>query len=253
MTLYDADIQEILERFHCTDNLSLNIEEGYKKPLQMPWSVSNEEELVLRGEMAFELGGDGHYAISGMAYTLDKTLLPKGGVFVIGPELVEMNTDQSYARITLIRLSEHLEETKDDALYQALRKIDYVRYHVHPQGFMMRISSVQEREPVRVSKKSLADGMSLESIGEAFRMAYEAQPNVEAAAIIFVTDPQEDYAAIEKQMKRLNGITDSLNHIYENLKMDCSVCSLKPICDEVDGLRMLHQKQSQKINYMGGI
>jgi hypothetical protein len=41
-------------------------------------------------------------------------------------------------------------------------------------------------------------------------------------------------------------ITDSLNHIYENLKMDCSVCGQKAICDEVEGLKEMHMKRENR-------
>ena len=36
-----------------------------------------------------------------------------------------------------------------------MRAVDYVRYNTYPDGFMMRISSVKEREPVRISKEAV--------------------------------------------------------------------------------------------------
>ena len=40
--------------------------------------------------------------------------------------------------------------------------------------------------------------------------------------------------------KLADGITSTLTHILEGLPTDCSVCQLKEVCDEVDGMKELH-------------
>ena len=35
-------------------------------------------------------------------------------------------------------------------------------------------------------------------------------------------------------------MTGTLTHIFEGLPTDCSVCALKDICDEVEGMKELH-------------
>lgn len=40
--------------------------------------------------------------------------------------------------------------------------------------------------------------------------------------------------------KKAHDITDTLTHILEGLSTDCSVCALKDICDEVEGMKELH-------------
>ena len=62
----------------------------------------------------------------------------------------------------------------------------------------------------------------------------------EIAAVIFVTAPGYDYEAMKQNAKKANDITNTLTHILEGLPTDCSVCALKGICDEVEGMKELH-------------
>ena len=40
--------------------------------------------------------------------------------------------------------------------------------------------------------------------------------------------------------KKADAITNTLTHIMEGLPTDCTVCQLKDICDEVEGMKELH-------------
>jgi len=64
--------------------------------------------------------------------------------------------------------------------------------------------------------------------------------------IIFITDPSIDYDALKKNAKLADGITSTLTHILEGLPTDCSVCQLKDVCDEVEGMKELHFGKAAK-------
>ena len=40
--------------------------------------------------------------------------------------------------------------------------------------------------------------------------------------------------------KKSTDITGTLTHILEGLPTDCSVCALKDVCEEVEGMKELH-------------
>ena len=40
--------------------------------------------------------------------------------------------------------------------------------------------------------------------------------------------------------KKADAITNTLTHIMEGLPTDCSVCALKDVCEEVEGMKELH-------------
>lgn len=236
MNLYDAEI----EKLKCM----LESHNVKKLPLQKEWEMTDKENLILKSEMAYELGGGSNAAVSAIAFTQDEEFVPEDAVYLVGDDLCDIKNDISYARITVIRLdSEYIKKHDDNALYASMRATDYVRYHAFPKGYMMRISAVREREPVRVSREAVSQGINFAAVGLGLINAYRKRPEVEAVSIYFVTDQKTDYAFLKNEAHRCEQITDSLNHIFNGLTMDCSTCSSRELCDEIDGLRELHKKQ----------
>ncbi len=236
MNLYDGEIKKLtsmLENY------------GAKRlPLQSEWEMTDKENLILKSEMAYELGGGSSQAVSAIAFTQDEGLVPEDAVYLVGDDLCEIKKDISYARITVIRLnSDYINKHDDNALYASIRATDYVRYHAFPKGYMMRISAVREREPVRVSREAVSQGINFAAVGCGLINAYRKRPEVEAVCIYFVTEQNVDYTFLKNEAHRCEQITDSLNHIFNGLTMDCSTCSSRELCDEIDGLRELHKKQ----------
>lgn len=233
MHLYDGDIAGIKKLL---DGLRAG-----KLAEKAPWKCTDQESLVLRSDMAYELGGGTNAAVSGLAFTLDPSLVKESGVWLAGPDLQEISQDVSYARITLLGL-ENPGELSSQQWYALLRKMDYTRYHLYPEGYMMRISAVKEREPVRISRSGLQAGMDFAGIGAAFREQYQKHPHVRAVQTYFITLPEADYGEIGRLAHHMEQITESLNQVFKGLNMDCSTCSQKQLCDEIDGLKELHLK-----------
>lgn len=201
---------------------------------------SGEFDLILKSDMAYELGGGSLPAVSGLFFTSDQSFVPEDEIWRLGADLPEITEDVPYARLTLIRVAEGCFSGEAEA-YSDLRKMEYTRYHVNPEGYMMRISTASEREPVRISRKALNQGLSFEKAGRSFIKGYHSHPKVEAVKLIFVTAADFPYEQLAKLAHQGEQITKSMNHIFNNLVMDCSACNLKPVCDEVEGLRELHQ------------
>jgi CO dehydrogenase/acetyl-CoA synthase beta subunit len=238
MKLYDEAINTLLEKIRDLSTVCLDYTHS-------KWEDVGDQNLILRHDMAYELGGGSLDAISCMGVTSDSTLVPNDEVLLIGPDLDEIKEDTSYARIALVRVPEDGLGT-GNALYNAVRKIEYVRYHVNPKGYMTRISASNGREPVRVSSEALNEGLSFKHIGHVFLDKYHENPNIEAVKLIFITDPSFDYKALRTDASMLEGITGTIDHIFKNVVMDCNACNLKPICDEVEGLKELHFSAATK-------
>lgn len=203
------------------------------------WPEDDDNAVIFRSDMTYELGGGTLPAISSQTMTEDGELVPEDEILLYGPDLNQLKTDTAYARLVFLRVKgDALGE--GDALYNTIRKIDYTKYHVHPHGYMSRISSANHREPVRISKSAIAEGLSFEKIGIAYLNAYKKHPQIEAVKIVFITDSAFDYRTLEEQCLKVEQITGALDHIFKDLKMDCHICSLKEVCDEAEGLRELH-------------
>lgn len=203
------------------------------------WPDVGESNMILRSEMAYELGGDSCMALSGLALTGSRELVPEDGVFLYGPDLPELHEDISYARIAVVRVREDA-MGEGEALYNAIRKIEYARYHLHPKGYMLRVSTAREREAARIGREALAEGLDFAKVGGLFLKAYHDNPKVEAVRLMFITAPDFSYQALRGRLRKMEEITAAIDHIFKNVTMDCGACGLKEICDEVEGMRELH-------------
>ena len=199
------------------------------------WPDEGKNQMIFQSDMAYELGGGGAPALSGIALTDNEQLVGDDCVCLYGQELSQLTEDAAYARITLVRVK-NTEGVDSDALYQMNRRIDYTRYHVSPKGFMMRISAMNQREVVRIGKDALAEGLSFAQVGKQFIEAYHKHPEVEAVKVIFVTLPTFPYAEAEGILRRWEDMTKTLDHLAKKVQMDCHACALKEVCEEVEAL-----------------
>ena len=206
------------------------------------WPDSGEFELVMLRDAAYELGGGIRAAVNFTCVTTSASLVERDEIVVYGPDLGELKADSDYVRITLLRVGDIESDDEDDTeqAFRAIQNMDFVKYRVFPKGYMIRTSSESNREQVRVSKDAVRRGVSFERIGDDFIRQYRQDPNVLAVKLIFITAPDADYAGAKKCAKTAHDITMSLTKILEGMPTDCGSCSLKPICDEVEGMKELH-------------
>ena len=202
------------------------------------WKDIGSSELVLQKDAAYELGAMGKGSANYVLFTSNPELVSKDQILLYGADLGEIRGDVDFARIVLLRVG--LIDGDDEAVYRTLKDIEFAKYHVYPEGYMVRMSPESYREQVRVSKQALKKGVSFKNIGANYITAYKKDSNVLNATVIFVTAPGFDYGAMKKLAKKANDVTGTLTHILEGLPTDCSVCALKDICDEVEGMKELH-------------
>lgn len=218
----------------------------YKVKTKDLWPDVGNKDMILRSDMAYELGAQkpGLFALGATTMTSDNDLVSRDEIVVVGPELTGISEDVSYARLAICRVKDE-NMGEGDKLYNGIRKIEYTRYHVNPKGFMIRVSTAHDIESVRVSKEAVEEGISFEEVGSLMIKEFHNNPNVEAVKLIFITEPEFDYKTLEKTVKKTELITKTIDHIFNNLTMDCAACNLQEVCEEVEGMRELHQSQSR--------
>ncbi len=227
MKFFNSLIDEVLsltESFPC---------ESFSHCGKESWSDVGYNQVILQRDTAFELSGTGFNLVT------DAEL--KDEIIVVGDDLQNIIDNRFFARISLVQIESEEDEQK---AYNLIRKIEYVKYHHFPEGYMIRTSSRSHKEAVRVEKKAIKNGISFQKVGSLLVDKYKEIPSVKAVKVIFITDPEADYGFIESLAKKGNSITETLNHIMNNVKFDCDTCNLKPICDEVEGMKELHFKNA---------
>lgn len=214
----------------------------YKYDPSNVWKETKDFELVMQRETAFELGGTGFSSANFSCVTDSSELVPGDEILVYGKDLSQLSSGSSFARIAFIR-TDNLEAKADsEATFRAIQKIDFVKYHVFPKGYMIRTSVESNREQVRVSKEAVKNGISFEKIGNTFISHYKEAKHVSAVKLVFITADDASYDELGKTAKQVHEITMTLSKILEGMPTDCHSCKLKPVCDEVEGLRELHFK-----------
>ena len=195
------------------------------------WDDIGYNQVIMQRDAAFEISG------TGVSLVTSSDICE--GVSVIGDDLESIHSERKFARISFIQIKEQKDE---QTAYNLIRKIEYVKYHFFPEGYMLRSSSRSHKEAVRVSKKAIKNGISFEKVGNLLIEKYKQIPGVEKVSVVFVTEQSFDYSLMQSVAEKNNSITETLNHVMNNVVFDCESCKLKPVCDEVEGMKELHFK-----------
>lgn len=194
-----------------------------------------KNNMVFSNEAAYELG-----ALNSLSFELpSSSYVDKDEILLLGNDLNQIKKDTSFIRITLLNVKED-KELKGDQLYDRLEKIKFTKYRVSPIGYMLR-TATGNHEKVRVSKETSKSSFS--QIGSAYIKAYHLLPFVNHVKIVFITEENDLFDKLNQIGKRKDEITQAIDHILKGmLTNDCGSCSVKELCDEVQGLRKIHNK-----------
>lgn len=199
------------------------------------WNDTGYSQVILQRDTAFELDGTG--------FNLVTTRPIKDEILVVGDDLGNISGKRAFARISVVQIENEDDQQK---AYNLIRKIEYVKYHTFPEGYMMRTASRSHKEAARVSKSALKNDIDFSRVGSLFIKKYKEIPAVKAVTVIFITDSSVDFSGISDLALKSNAITETLNHVMNSVNFDCDTCNLKAVCDEVEGMKELHFRNSSK-------
>ncbi len=218
------------------DEVSLLTEDLHCKAFsccESSWKDTGYSQVVLQRDTACELSGTG--------FNIVTTAPVKEGIEVIGDDLDSISGKRDFARVSIVQIENEEDEQK---AYNLIRKIEYVKYHYFPEGYMIRTSSRAHKEAVRVSSDAIKKGVSFRKVGSLLVNKYREIPSVKAVKVVYITSPEADYGKLETLAVKNNSITETLNKIMNSVTFDCDTCNLKAVCDEVEGLKALHFKSA---------
>lgn len=234
--IFDNEINDLMHLLSAQKQTRYAYDE--KKALQ----TSDSSSLILLKDTAFELGGSDKPCAASTVVT--DSIALKNETIVVGKELKDIKSDCNYAKFVLISL----DDTPDDeqAIFDLVKSLEYAKYKENVDGFMMRASTMLHREQVRVAKSAIKKGLSFEALGATTIKNYLSKPSVKAVSVIFVADSDVDFSHLCNFTSKTSEILKAFNHILDNVLVDCAHCSLREICDEVDGMKELHFKSAMK-------
>ena len=223
MNFFDSLIGEIAA---CVEN---HRAERYAYDSGKAWDEETYSRVIMQRDTFCELDGTGFNLVTS-SHVDDE-------VVVVGDDIGKLSGKRKFARVCIVEIQDNSDEQKD---YNLIRKIEYIKYHFFPAGYMLRTASRSHKEGVRASKAAVKNGISFEKIGNLLIKKYKENPAVKGVRVYFITDTEADFGKIDTAAQKSNSITETLNHIMSSVRFDCDTCNLKPVCDEVEGMKELH-------------
>ena len=203
----------------------------------------DKNAILFRNDTAYELGGSGKPAVSSIVFADSPSMSDE--VLVYGCDLDEIKEDTPFAHLTIVQLKQ---KNEADLTYEQLKNIGFTLFQLYPEGYHIRISPSTGKEQVRVSKAVLQANppLSFLNVGCSLINALKEHEDVKYVKTIFITHPDFDYRALSVLAEKAKKITDAVQSTLQLDTLDCASCKMKPICDEVEGLRELHFKKEKE-------
>ena len=236
MNVYDNLIKETLDILQKQEFTQLKVH-------ACDWNMLKSNEFLMGKEVRFELGDRFKDSVVYHVPTSDRELIGEDKIFLIGEDLQNIKANTNFSRVTLFNIDDIPDPNK---AYIGVRKLNYERYKVIPEGYMVLSSSFENKENVRVSKKAIKKGLSFEVLGNLYIQHYKQLEGVNHVQIYFIVGDQDCVRDLIKVSQKVNEVTNAFDHILKNVILDCDVCPLKTICEDIEALRELHFSVNDK-------
>lgn len=227
MVLYDGFINRLSELVKDKKELPRSTKE-----LQN----GSKNDIIFGRDTAFELGGSQKPCVSTLAVSSDMHF--SNMAYLVGKDLPQITGDSPFGKIVLVEIDE---QTDDDTAFNTVKELEQVKYKFYVRDFMTRASALNMREQIRVGKNAVKSSVSFADYGQKLIDTFLQNEKVKSVEVVFLTD-FDGYKELNSVAEKIKETTSALNHILDNVMFDCSTCNLKPICDEVEGMKELHQK-----------
>lgn len=203
----------------------------------------DKNAILFRSDTAYELGGSGKLSVGSIVFTDLPSMQDE--VILYGPDLSEINEDIPFAHLTFVSLKQKNDE---ELTYEQLKNIGFTAFQIYPKGYHIRISPSASKEQVRVAKDVLQSNQPLSflNVGCSLIRAFKENDDVEAVRTVFITKKDFNYSELSALAQKAKRITDAVHSTLQLSELDCASCKMKPVCDEVEGLRELHLKMEKE-------
>ncbi len=236
MRVYDNLIKETLSILEKQNPTELKV-----GPCE--WNMLHANEFLMGKEVSFELGDRFKDSVVYHVPTSDDALIGEDKIFLIGDDLQNIKANTNFSRVTLFNIDDIPDPNK---AYIGVRRLNYERYKIIPEGYMILSSSFENKENVRVSKKAIKKGLTFETLGNLYIDHYKKLKGVNHVQIFFIVGDYDFVKDLVGVSEKVNEVTDAFDHILKNVILDCDVCPLKTICDDIEALRELHFSVNKK-------
>lgn len=199
-----------------------------------------ENQIVLAGQTAVELGSPQMGSVAFTAWTQEPGLVHDGRICVVGPELSTSHPMVPFGKVVLVQGHGFTDENA----YARFQELERIKYRLDLAGYMLHAVPQENKEWSRVSEDAMRRGLSLRVIGNEILRDYKRVPYVDAVEVVLMASGSEDIERLRPIGDKVGRTLRAMNKMRERLEYDCANCGFSDVCSEVDGLRAMHRRQS---------
>ena len=145
MEVYDnllKETQDLLAKEHFKE---LNL-------TKYDWPMLKTNEFLMGKEVSFELGDRFKDNVVFHVPSSNNSLINEDKIYLIGEDLQNIHKNTNFSRVVFFNIDDIENLNK---AYIGIKKLNYERYKIIPEGYMILSSSFENKKNVRVSKKLL--------------------------------------------------------------------------------------------------
>ncbi|HWQ75987.1 MAG TPA: hypothetical protein VN441_11785 [Syntrophomonas sp.] len=234
--MFDNYLREINELVNGRELNASRRTYGYDESRKWPRVKS---QIVFDADTAVDLGHSQTESVSFLIWADSAAKINDRQITLIGPELKEAGIKKiPFAKIVMVSVHGFNEENA----FQRYQEMDAVRFDMNLDGYMLRALPQENKEWGRVGNSALRSGFSLQVLGNELIRDLKKLEYVDAAEIIFVTSSAEDVRRFKPIAEKATKACRAMNKMFDDLEYDCGSCNFADVCNEIDGLKTMHQK-----------
>jgi len=184
------------------------------------------KDVILRGELAYELGKQGSALLLTWGEAENRIYLPRknGGEWLAVVIISEAEIGDSYECFRAMR----------DAFYS-----------LNLRGVTIRSLPSQMRVWLRVGVDASRRGFSLGVFGRAIIESMNSLDFIRATDVILLTS-REEIENLKEQFSKGKKITEALIKMHEENVLNCEECDYSDVCSEIPELRRIRERMRKE-------
>lgn len=210
--------------------------------VESSWTMLDKSDYLLDSETYIELGSVKDESLSFTVCSSEVNFDDK--IVLIGNDIKKLKGKVlDYAKVVLV----NVESVEDqNTMYKRIKEVERIKHSLNYEGTMLRASSLEGRECFRISKSAYKKKLDFAILGSELIKKFKTYDFIKNVQVFYIVDDKETISKLHEYPKKINMLTEALNHIFDDIVLDCESCAIKEICDEVDGMRETHQKMYKK-------
>lgn len=239
MNLFDDIINEVRDFLLCKKDVIISKEIDYNL---VSWPKAKGKNLVLASDMAVELGNPRQESVAFMIWTQNPDLVKNGVYHLIGPDLPNAKGQSlPFGKVVMLKVS----EMDENNCYKRHQSLEFARYDLDLEGYMLRAASQYLREWSRVSNQAIEKGFSFSVLAVELSRLYRMFDFVEGIECLFITSSCQDVRALSIMGQKVEKRIAAMNRMAIEMNFDCDQCEYVEVCTEVEGLRILRNRPKE--------